>query len=40
MVAQRARLFDEAPIRPLRPLIDEFTATFGIGWVWGAIIRS
>lgn len=32
MVAQRARWTDEVPALPLRPLIAEFTATFGIGW--------
>jgi len=37
MVAQRARLFDKAPIFPLRPMIAEFTATFGVGW--GSVTR-
>ena len=32
MVAQRARWSEEPPALPLRPIIDEFTATFGIGW--------
>jgi integrase len=32
MVAQRTRLVDDGPSLPLGPLVDEFTATFGIGW--------
>ena len=32
MVTQGARRRDEAPALPLRPLVDEFTATFGVGW--------
>ncbi|CAN5583080.1 site-specific tyrosine recombinase XerD [soil metagenome] len=32
MVAQRARWLDEAAALPLRPMMAEFTATFGVGW--------
>lgn len=32
MVMQRARGVQDADIRPLVPLIAEFTATFGVGW--------
>jgi site-specific recombinase XerD len=32
MTPQRARWLENAPALPLQPLIDEFTATFGVGW--------
>ena len=32
MVVQRARGVEDAAALPLRPLIAEFTATFGVGW--------
>ena len=32
MVVQRARGVEEAAALPLRPLVAEFTATFGVGW--------